>query len=251
MAPRRPVIPPVTRGPAPIAPRPAPITPFRAPIHIFTPSPAAEAQARDFQQSFILDDIVGWGPEQIEQALFRLFDQYQWKVAVFDEFRYIIKAPSVAWKNSTTRRGSILIDGVQFPVVPWDPSLNAGKRLTSLWLRIYGFNKDLWEWIEFDRLLNPFGDVVLELDPATRNKYDWRFSRVRVGACEPKLFTEQHWQLYRDMTGYVSSFDLRIEVENEHTEHVNAWRARGPGHHNTRGAAPPPPRVTPAPPPPH
>ncbi|KAF3321904.1 Gag-Pol polyprotein [Carex littledalei] len=120
--------------------------------HIFTPSAASEAQEREFTQSFILDDIVGWGPEQIEQAFFRLFDYFEWRVAVFDEFRYIIKAPSMAWKNSTVRRGSILIDGIQFPVVAWDPSLNAGKRLTSLWLCIRGFHRALWEWPEFDKL---------------------------------------------------------------------------------------------------
>lgn len=143
----------------------------------------------------------------------------------------------MAWKNSTTRCGSILIDSIQIPVVAWDSSLNVGKRLTSLWLRIHGFNRELWEWIEFDKLLNPFGVVVLKLDPTTRNKYDWRFVLVRVGACDPKIFTERHWQLYWDVTGYVSHFDLRIEVETEHTEHVNAWRTGGLGHQ------PPPPRI--------
>lgn len=49
---------------------------FRAPIQIFTPSPAAEAHAREFQQSFILYDIVGWGPKNVEHALFHMFDQY-------------------------------------------------------------------------------------------------------------------------------------------------------------------------------
>lgn len=253
-------VPPAARGPAPtqaarqppiaprqvqIAPQPPLLAPFRPPIHIFTPSPASEAQAREFQQSFIIDDIDGWGPDRIEQALRTLFDQYQWKVAVYDEFKYIVKASSMSWKHNTTRRGFILMEGVQFPVVSWDPSLNAGKRLISLWLRIHGFNKELWEWNEFEKLLNPFGAVVLELDTATRNKYDWRFARVRVGACDPKLFTEQHWQLYRDMTGYVSNFPLKIEVETDSTEPVNAWRGRGPGHRDIDQ-----PRTNPQPPPP-
>ncbi|KAF3325449.1 Cellular nucleic acid-binding protein [Carex littledalei] len=221
-------VPPIP-NPDPILPRPPVQSKLRVPIPIFTPSAASEAQEREFAQSFILDDVAGWGPEQIEQAFYRLFDNFEWRVAVFAEFRYIIKAPSMAWKNSTVRRGSIFIDGIQFPVVAWDPSLNAGKRLTSLWLRIRGFHRSLWDWPEFDKLLNPFGAIVLEIDPATKNRYDWRFARVRVGACDPALFTTQHWQLYRDATGYVSSFDLQIEVENEHTESVNAWRARAPG----------------------
>ena len=226
---------PPDRVNAPPQPRPL----IRAPIHIFTPSAASEAQEREFQQSFILDDVVGWGPERMEDALFAHFgDQFPWRVAVFDEFRYLIKAPSMQWKNSVTRRGHLLMEGNQFPVISWDPVFNSGKRLVSMWLRIWGFNRNLWEFVEFDRLLNPFGAVVLELDQATRNKYDWRFARVRVGACDPTMFTEKHWQLYRDATGYVSSFDLRIEVETDETEDVNAWRARGPSK--------PPPRREPA-----
>ncbi|KAF3325408.1 hypothetical protein FCM35_KLT10479 [Carex littledalei] len=188
-------------------------TTFRAPIQIFTPSPSVEAAEKDFKQSFILDDVAGWGPEQVERVLHRLFDQYKWRVAVFDEFRYLIKAPSMAWKQATAKRGSLTLDGIQFPVIGWDPSLNE----------------------------------------ATRNRYDYRFARVRVGACDPAFFTEKHWMLVRNIAGYVSSFDLDIEVEIEQTESVNAWLARTPNFAPTRpprGLAtrrappPPPPAVT-------
>lgn len=224
--------------------------PFRAPVQIFTPSPMAEAAEQEFKQSFILDDVAAWGPDEMARVLHRLFDQYKWRVAVFDEFRYLIKAPSMAWKQATAKRGYLTLDGVKFPVVGWDPSLNDSKRLTSMWLRIRGFDRYRWDWVEFDRLLNPFGAVVLELDPATRNKYDYRFARVRVGACDPAFFTEKHWSLVRNMAGYVTSFDLDIEVETEHTELMNAWLTRIPNF-----AAPQPPRgpihpVRRAPPPP-
>lgn len=45
--------------PGPILPRPAALPQIRAPIQIFTPSAASEAQEREFNKSFILDDVAG------------------------------------------------------------------------------------------------------------------------------------------------------------------------------------------------
>lgn len=196
-----------------------------APIQIFNSTADSALIERDLNQSFILDDVAAWGPGRIEQLLGQILDE-EWKVAVFDEWKYLIKAPTKEWQLSATRRGTIRMGGVQFPIIPWEPRFSEGKKLTSLWVRIRGYPHLLWNWFEVDRMFNPLGAVLLEMDAATGSKYDYRFVRARIGICDISLLPPMHWMLHRDATGYVSHFPLEFEVEDENTEPVNAWMGR-------------------------
>lgn len=133
----------------------------------------AEQINRELHLSFLLDDIAGWGPEKVERVLRYSFPPYLWRVAVFDEFIYVIQTPSEDWLLAATRKRWLKMEDIQFPIVRWEANFNAGRRLTSLWVRLHGFPYDLWSWEEFTRIVSPFGAVVLELDPGTRARYDY------------------------------------------------------------------------------
>lgn len=134
-------------------------------ILLFNSTPASEAQLSEFQQSFILSDIARWGPDCIEDTLNRVFAQATWKVMIFDDQKYLVRAPTLDWQRSTTRSTVLRLDGVKFPIVPWEPRYSEGKKLTSLWVKIKGYPHMLWQWVEIDRMLNPLGAVLLEMDP--------------------------------------------------------------------------------------
>lgn len=74
--------------------------------------------------------------------------------------------------------------------------------------------------------MSPFGAVVLELDPGTRARYDYRFARFRLGIGDASALPSQHNLTHRAPNGFVSTYDLDFEVETASTEPVNAWRGR-------------------------
>lgn len=117
----------------------APMATIRNPILLFNSTPASEAQLSEFQQSFILSDIARWGPDRIEDTLNRVFAQATWKVMIFDDQKYLVRAPTLDWQRSTTRSTVLRLDGVKFPIVPWEPRYSEGKKLTSLWVKIKGY----------------------------------------------------------------------------------------------------------------
>lgn len=198
----------------------------------------------------LLDDIAAWGPEKVERIRRSSYPPFLWRVAVFDEFVYVIQCPSEEWLISATRRRWLRMEDVQFPIVRWDASFDAGRRLTSAWVRLVGFPYRLWSWEEFNRILSPFGAVVLELDPATRSRYDYRFARIRIGIGDISALPTQHNLTYRAPNGFVSTFDIDFTIETAKTEHVNAWRGRLNGRpfpNGTHFGVIPPPPAIPAP----
>ncbi|KAF3327421.1 Cellular nucleic acid-binding protein [Carex littledalei] len=218
-------------------PRPPPISEIQTeqplpprivqpPVLMFHSTQDSEAINRELQLSFLLDDIAAWGPDKIERFLRSSYPPFLWRVAVFDEFIYVIQAPSNEWLLAATRKKWLRMDEVQFPILKWDPMFNAGKRLTSVWIRIHGFPIDLFYWEEFNRLLSPYGAIVLELDPGTRNRYDYRFARVRIGIGDISTLPKQHNITHRNPSGFVSTFDIDFETETDTSEIVSAWRGR-------------------------
>lgn len=196
---------------------------------MFNSTPESEAINNELQLSLLLDDIAAWGPEKVERVLRDSYPPFQWRVAVFDEFVYVIQTPSEEWLLAATRRRWLRMEDIQFPILRWDPSFNAGRRLTSIWVRIHGFPYDLWVWDEFTRLLSPFGAMVLELDPGTRFRYDYRFARIRIGIGDVSALPSQHNLTHRSPNGFVHTADVDFELESEETESVNAWRGRRNG----------------------
>lgn len=251
----RPRPPPPPMVPEP-APEPIPAQPPRIvhpPILMFNPSPESEAINRELHLSLLLDDIAAWGPEKVEKVLRQSYPPFKWRVAVFDEFIYVIQTPSEEWLLAATRKRWLRMEDIQFPIVKWDSAYNTDRRLTSVWVRLHGFPYDMWTWEEFSRVFSPYGAVVLELDPGTRFRYDYRFSRVRIGIGDPSALPTQHNITHRDPHGFVTTSDIDFEVETPETESVNAWRGRINGRPYPNGThfGVIPPHLQPATPPPH
>lgn len=118
------------------------------------------------------------------------------------------------------------LEDVQFPILKWDPSFNAGKRLQSVCVRMTGFPMNLWTWSEFNSIFAPFGAVVFEIDPSTRFRYDYRFARIRIGISDVSVLPIEHSLNRRNTNGFVATHDLEFEVETEQTESIHAWRDR-------------------------
>lgn len=227
----------------------------RYPISIFNPTPESEKLLSDFHKSFILSDVANWGPDKVNSTIHRTFDKLPWSLTIFDEKKYLIQAPTKEWQQSMTRKGLLRLDGVKFPVVAWEPKFSEGKKLTSLWVKVHGYPHLLWQWGEVDRMLTPMGAVLLEMDPGAGQRCDWRFVRIRIGICKRELLPSVHWMLHRDVSGYVSSSELRFEVKSERPDSLKGGKG---GIRIPQGGAPPPPtgggptanRVVAQPPPP-
>lgn len=211
--------------PAP-PPTPPPVRDIHPPILMLNSTPESEAILRELQMSFLLDDIAGWGPEKVERVLRYSFPPFLWVVRVYDEFTYLIQAPSDDWLIAATRRRWLRVEEAQFPILRWDPSFNAGNHLHSVWVRVFGFPMDKWVWGEFNGIFMPFGAIVLELDPGTLSRYDYRFARIRIGIGNINVLPRHHSLTHRNASGFVSSYDLEFEIETDTSEPVNAWRGR-------------------------
>lgn len=201
---------------------------MKAPIRTLYVTEDSEALEQQFQRSFFLTDEPGWGAVRIEQALKKLVRHFNWIAARFDETRYLIEAPSPHWLENVLNRGSVMLDNIVFKVAPWDPCYTEGLRMIPSWIRIRGFPMKFWKWEEFEGIFADFGATVLELDPATRFKRDWRFARVRVGLCDPLLLPAVHWVMHRDAHGFLACFDLIFELEHQHDTGAGPWKSKKP-----------------------
>ncbi|KAF3340152.1 hypothetical protein FCM35_KLT15923 [Carex littledalei] len=203
--------------------------PLRTPIVTLLQTRDSEQIEKEFAQSFILDDIGGWGPSRIEKTLTQKFKHtrhHRWVATIYTEWQYLIKAPSTAWLNSVTARGSLTLEGVEFPVLAWEPDFDDGLDLTPIWVRISGFPKTHWSWPEVEKVFTPMGAHILEIDPGTGGRYDWRFARIKLGVCDVRLIPPIHYVEYLNPSGKIRVFDLHIDIESAKTESVHAWTAR-------------------------
>lgn len=203
-----------------------PIMAFKPPITLLTANRRSVAVENDLMLHIVLDDIAAWGPEQIEKVLRRCFNQHNWVASVFDEYKYLIKGPNKGWVDSVSARGYLRLENVQFPVMAWDRNFGEGREMDEVWVRIYGYPMYFNDWVEYERILNPFGAFVLEVAPGTHSGYDTRFVRLRLAVCDVNLLPTKHHVPYRNAAGFLSCYDLDIEIETPTTESLQAWRDR-------------------------
>lgn len=109
------------------------------------------------------------GLEKIEKYLNRRFKRadHIWIATVYEEFQYLIRAPRKAWLEFDTTRGVLVLEDVEFQVLVWDPDFDQGMDLKPIWICIRGFPKFQWTWLELEKVFNPLGAHLLELDPGT------------------------------------------------------------------------------------
>lgn len=143
-------------------------------------------------------------------------------------FKYLIKAPSRAWLDSLTDNGYLQLESVQFPIVPWDREFREGLPFEVIWIRVYGFPLVMNKWSEIEKVFNPFGAYLLEINPATNSGYDIHFLRLKLEMCDRKRILSQLVPL-RNVAGKRSMYDLDIEIKTEKTESLNAWARRKAG----------------------
>lgn len=87
-----------------------------------------------------------------------------------------------------TRRDFLVFEDVEFPILPWEPDFEEGMDLKLIWVRISGFPKLQWSWVDFEKVFNPLGAHLIELDPGTGDHYDWRFIRAKLGSAMRSSF---------------------------------------------------------------
>lgn len=79
-------------------------------------------------------------------------------------------------------RGQILLGDVIFEVAPFDfLSHDGGSKPVQVWINIRGFPSQLWLPMEFRRLAENIGGVLLYVDPRSSGQYDFLVLRLKVG----------------------------------------------------------------------
>lgn len=74
-------------------------------------------------------------------------------------------------------------------------------------------------------MIEDFGAILLDQDPATVNYWDWCFARLKIGICD-----ESHWIMYKDASGHVSRYDILFEIEHDRVgSYFNPSRPRSEG----------------------
>lgn len=228
---------------------------FRPPIVEFEATPRSQAVEARLLKSFVLDDIAAWGPEKIERQLQATFphENHVWIAALFDDFKYLIQAPTTAWLESMASIGFLRLDRIRFPIVAWERDFHEGMNLDQIWVRVYGYPLFLNEKREYEKLFNPWGAYVLEIDAGTDSGYDVRFIRVKLEICDRSLIPLKHLMPYRKPNGQRKLYDLEFEIESDKSETLNAWAGRKEGRPYPNGTAfgqNPPPAGAQQPPPP-
>lgn len=173
--------------------------------------------------SFLLSDVEHRGTERVTAALYKMSDphsRHEWIVRIFDEYRYLIQAPSQFWLDYVLSKHTLRLENRDIPIQEWDPSYAQGMRMIPIWIRVRGFPMMLWQTKEFEALLEDFGAILLDQDPATVN----------------------YWIMFKDASGHVSRYDILFKIENERpgsyfnpkrprTEGGGSWqpKSKGPG----------------------
>lgn len=129
---------------------------YRTLIIQFEASAHSQAVEEHLLKSFVLDDITAWGPDQIERKLQAAFPHanHRWIATIFDDYKYLIQSPNLAWLESMASIGFIRLDRVRFPIVAWEREFHEGMPLEQIWVRIYGYPMFMNEQAEYDKLFN-------------------------------------------------------------------------------------------------
>lgn len=223
-------------------------TPINAPVAHFFSTPDSEALEQHFRQSFFLDDTCDWGAEKIEGILrsHPHLRQYDWRVRIFEDRRYLIEAPTPRWLDQTLENGFLRLENKDFPVTAWDPGFIEGLKLISIWVKVRGFPNQLWKWANFEQLFHPYGTVLLDLATPTSELGDWRMARVRLGVCDPTLLPPSRWIMFTDANGFTGRHEVTFEIDKEAGPGHKWLSTKKPGADKDKrgpsGNPPPPPR---------
>lgn len=200
-------------------------------------------------QSFVLDDIAAWGPDCIERGLQREFPHHRhlWIASIFDDYKYLIQSPNSAWLESMASVGFLRLDDVKFSIVAWEKEFHEGMPLEVVWVRVYGFPLFMNDQVEYDKIFNPWGAYVLEIDAGTHSGYDVQFVRLKLEICDRALIPVKQKVPYKNPEGKRALYDLEIDIETEKSENLHAWASRKAGRPYPNGTefgslpVPPPP----------
>lgn len=92
--------------------------------------------------------------------------QYNLIARYLDDSSLLIEASNPKWKEAVLAKGKIKLENKELKVVLWDPAVDEGVRLKSVWIKKKSFPIPLWYLNEFEKQVNDFG-LVLELDQRT------------------------------------------------------------------------------------
>lgn len=103
--------------------------------------------------------------------------------------------------------------GVEFQIRPWDPKMGEGTWMKSVWLKIRGFPKKLWLRHEFEKLVDSFGGVLLQMDKKTEVRYDYRGTHIRVAVCDYKHIPQGRLIRYKDGNNEWRKYQIQIVIK--------------------------------------
>lgn len=98
-------------------PSPSPMS-IKPPLVVLEATPRSLAIENNLAMSFVLDDIAAWGPAKVEGVLCTKFNKHRWVASVFDEYKYLIKAPNPAWLESVASRATSILAMFSFRSLP-------------------------------------------------------------------------------------------------------------------------------------
>lgn len=101
--------------------------------------------------------------------------------------------------------------------------------LEEIWVRVYGFPMFMNDLVEYEKIFNPWGAYVLEVDAGTHSECDVRFVRLRLEVCSQHLIPQTHLVPYRNLAGKKGLYHLEIEIEGDKSESLHAWARRKNG----------------------
>lgn len=82
------------------------------------------------------------------------------------------------------------------------------------------------EWLQYEKLFNPFGEYVIEIDTATNSGHDVRFVCLRLEICDRKLIHKSHLVPYKSPSAKRCLYNLDTEIETDKAESLSAWARR-------------------------
>jgi hypothetical protein len=113
--------------------------------------------------------------------------------------------------------------------------MDEGDRLKSVWLNVRGFPKKLWQYHEFEKLVEDFG-VLLDVDNRTRGHYVFTEARLRVGVCDISAIPKRVCILYRNERNEWRKYEVEFHIDGGVTGNTGTKRfqpywqkKRGPG----------------------
>lgn len=110
--------------------------------------------------------ITQFSGPPLEATLRQHRKKSQWCARDLGYSMLLVEAPE-DWRAAVLHAGSVRLENVDFKV---SPSMDEGDRLKSVWLNVRGFPMKLWQYHEFEKLVEDF-EVLLNVNNRTRGLY--------------------------------------------------------------------------------